>query len=137
MSEAPVDPEIQAFAQRVFDAARAGDTAMLEPLLQQGLPPNLANEKGDSLLMLAAYHGNADLVRLLAHHGADPSMSNDRGQSPLAGAAFKGYVDVVTALAEAGAALDAGEPGQTPLAMARMFNRDAVVERLLSLGARM
>ena len=40
-------------------------------------------------LMLAAYHGHADLVRLLIQHGADPNRLNDRGQSPLAGAVFK------------------------------------------------
>ena len=40
-------------------------------------------------LMLAAYHGHADLVKLLAEHGADPNRQNDRGQSPLAGAVFK------------------------------------------------
>lgn len=40
-------------------------------------------------LMLAAYHGHAELVELLLHHGADPNRINDRGQSPLAGAVFK------------------------------------------------
>lgn len=40
-------------------------------------------------LMLAAYHGHADLVKLLIDHGADPNRLNDRGQSPLAGAVFK------------------------------------------------
>lgn len=40
-------------------------------------------------LMLAAYHGHAELVKLLIEHGADPNRVNDRGQSPLAGAVFK------------------------------------------------
>lgn len=40
-------------------------------------------------LMLAAYHGHAELVGLLIQHGADPNRVNDRGQSPLAGAVFK------------------------------------------------
>lgn len=40
-------------------------------------------------LMLAAYHGHADLVKLLMEHGADPNRLNDRGQSPVAGAVFK------------------------------------------------
>jgi len=46
-------------------------------------------------LMLAAYHGHADLVKLLLSHGADPNSLNDRGQSPLAGAVFKGEQAVV------------------------------------------
>ena len=40
-------------------------------------------------LMLAAYHGHANLVKLLIQHGANPNRLNDRGQSPLAGAVFK------------------------------------------------
>lgn len=40
-------------------------------------------------LMLAAYHGHADLVKILIEHGADPNRLNDRGQSPVAGAVFK------------------------------------------------
>lgn len=43
----------------------------------------------ESQLMLAAYHGHAELVKLLIQHGADPNRLNDRGQSPLAGAVFK------------------------------------------------
>lgn len=46
-------------------------------------------------LMLAAYHGHAQLVKLLLDHGADPNSLNDRGQSPLAGAVFKLESDVV------------------------------------------
>lgn len=69
----------------------------------------MTNEKGDTLvrrypqtvhhidiaktntkkLMLAAYHGHAELVKVLLQHGADPNRLNDRGQSPLAGAVFK------------------------------------------------
>ena len=46
-------------------------------------------------LMLAAYHGHADLVRFLVQHGADPNRLNDRQQSPLAGAVFKKEDDVI------------------------------------------
>ena len=67
-----------------------GQARELGELLRMGLPPNLRNEKGDSLLMLASYHGHADTVRVLMEHGADPELANDRGQTPLAGAAFKG-----------------------------------------------
>ncbi|UKZ87402.1 uncharacterized protein TrAFT101_003207 [Trichoderma asperellum] len=84
-----LSPEVIAFAGRMYDAARAGDVAVFQQALPAGLPPNTTNEKGDTLLMLAAYHGHADLVKLLIEHGADPNRVNDRGQSPLAGAVFK------------------------------------------------
>lgn len=55
-----------------FDAARAGAIDVLESPLEAGLPPNLTNGRGDTLIMLAAYHGHADAVKLLLRHGADP-----------------------------------------------------------------
>ncbi|KAF5699586.1 ankyrin [Fusarium mundagurra] len=82
-------PEMIEFASRMYDAARKGDVATFEQALPAGLPPNLTNDKGDTLLMLAAYHGHAELVKVLIQHGADPNRLNDRGQSPLAGAVFK------------------------------------------------
>ncbi|KAL7619480.1 hypothetical protein AAE478_010019 [Parahypoxylon ruwenzoriense] len=88
-------PEAIEFAGRMYNAARAGDKEIFEQALPAGLPANLTNEKGDTLLMLAAYHGHADLVKLLIQHGADPNRINDRGQSPLAGAVFKNEDEVV------------------------------------------
>lgn len=61
-------------------------------------------------LMLAAYHGHAELVKLLMQHGASPNALNDRGQSPLAGAVFKGEDAVVEALLAGGADPDHGTP---------------------------
>ena len=55
-----------------------------------GVPADLTNDRGDSLVMLAAYHGHADAVRALLARGAEADRVNDRGQTPLAGAVFKG-----------------------------------------------
>ncbi len=45
-------PEIIAFASRMYDAARKGDTAVFEQALPAGLPPNMTNDKGDTLVCL-------------------------------------------------------------------------------------
>lgn len=143
-SELP--PEAIAFATRMYDAARSGQMDVFQQALPAGLPANMMNEKGDSLVsvpsflsstyciflpssmqlaklritswfwaylgpfcygmkdehiankkkvMLAAYHGHAQLVKLLIQHGADPNRVNDRGQTPLAGAVFKGEAEVI------------------------------------------
>lgn len=92
MTDSPrpeLDMETQEFVHQLFDLARQGNSQRLEQLLQQGLPPNLRNHKGDSLLMLASYHGHADTVRLLLAYKADPDLRNLAGQTPLAGAAFR------------------------------------------------
>ncbi|KAL7813168.1 ankyrin [Trichoderma aethiopicum] len=115
-------PELVAFASQMYDSARQGQIAVFEQALPAGLPPNLTNEKGDTLLMLAAYHGHADLVRLLIQHGADPNRLNDRGQSPLAGAVFKKEDAVIEALLEGGADPDYGSP--TAMECVSMFKQE-------------
>lgn len=124
MTEQPdaPDPALAGLAGRLFDMARAGDTASLAAYVDAGVPANLTNDAGDTLLMLAAYHGHADAVRALVARGADVDRCNDRGQSPIAGAVFKGEDDVVDALAEAGADPRAGHP--TAVDTATMFGRE-------------
>ena len=116
-------PEALALATKLFDFARAGDTPALSQYLSAGIPANLTNHKGDTLLMLAAYHGNAETVRVLIEKGADVNAINDRGQSPIAGAVFKGYDEVVKVLVEEGRAdVNAGQP--SAVQAAHMFKRD-------------
>jgi len=118
-------PEAIALASRFFDAARQGQMDMFEQALPHGLPANLTNDKGDTLvsgwlvftvssnlskLMLASYHGHAPLVSLLLKHGADPNRVNDRGQSILAGVVFKNEAEVIKLLLDGGADPEVGEP---------------------------
>ncbi|WP_217553325.1 ankyrin repeat domain-containing protein [Streptomyces sp. GbtcB6] len=125
MSEAP-DPEVVELATKIFDLARQGRTEALVTYLDAGVPANLTNDRGDSLVMLAAYHGHADAVRELLARGAEADRVNDRGQTPLAGAVFKGETEVVKALVEAGADPAAGTPSAVDTA--RMFGKAEVLE---------
>ena len=110
-----------ALAARLFDAARHGDAATLARYLDAGLPPDLTNSAGDSLLMLASYNGHPAIVRDLVGRGADVNKANDRGQTPLAGAVFKGHTSTAHLLYEAGADPDAGTPSARDAA--KMFER--------------
>ncbi len=134
MSDQPrqmTEEEAAEFAEQVFDVARKGDAAMLAALLSKGLPANLRNHKGDTLLMLASYHGHADAVRVLLEYQADPEIRNANGQSPIAGAAFKGDLAMVKLLIEGGAQVEgASADGRTALMMAAMFNRTAIPIRM-------
>jgi ankyrin repeat protein len=130
-SEEPAhDPEVLQLAARVFDFARHGDTDRLAAYIDAGVPVDLTNDRGDTLLMLAAYHGHADTVRALLQRGAEPDRANDRGQTPLAGAVFKGEQDVVSALVDGGADPAAGVP--SAIDTARMFGKN---ELLVLFGA--
>jgi hypothetical protein len=122
------DDAVVELATRLFGMARSGDTAQLAVYVEAGVDPNLANQKGDSLLMLAAYHGHAATVRALLERGADPNRPNDRGQTPLAGAVFKGETEVIRSLLDGGADPDAGQP--SAVATAQMFERADLVALL-------
>ena len=104
------EPEVVDFATKIFNLARGGDTAAVAAYVDAGVPVNLTNDSGDSLLMLAAYHGHPDTVRALLARGAEPGRPNDRGQTPLAGAVFKKEPEIVRALLDAGADPAAGQP---------------------------
>ncbi|MFE2106286.1 ankyrin repeat domain-containing protein [Kitasatospora sp. NPDC059463] len=126
MTDTP-DADVIALAGKLFDAARAGDTATLAAYVDAGAPADLTNDRGDTLLMLAAYHGHAATVGVLLERGADPNRANDRGQTPLAGAVFKGADDVLDALLAGGADPSAGTPSAVDTA--RMFGKEALVAR--------
>jgi uncharacterized protein len=119
--DSPPDRHLVEIAHACFDFARAGETARLRAYVEQGVPANLTDAVGNTLLMLAAYHGHADTVSALLTLGADSDRTNDRGQSPLSGAVFKGQDKVVRVLLAAGADPDVGTPNAR--ATAKMFDR--------------
>ncbi|AVH98491.1 MULTISPECIES: ankyrin repeat domain-containing protein [Streptomyces] len=130
MSETP-DPEVIELASKVFDLARTGDAEALAAYVDAGVPANLTNDRGDTLVMLAAYHGHPAAVSALLERGADADRANDRGQTPLAGAVFKGEAEVIRALLAGGANPEAGTPSAVDTA--RMFGKAELLELL---GAR-
>ncbi|WP_432063109.1 ankyrin repeat domain-containing protein [Streptomyces sp. S1] len=125
MSETP-DPEVIELASKVFGLARTGDAEALAAYVDAGVPANLTNDRGDSLVMLAAYHGHAAAVSALLERGADADRANDRGQTPLAGAVFKGQEDVIRALLAGGANPESGTPSAVDTA--RMFGKAELLE---------
>ncbi len=120
MTDEP-DERLVDLAHEMFDLARQGEGERLAAYVDAGVPADLTDASGNTLLMLAAYHGHAATVALLVARGADADRVNDRGQSPLAGAVFKDEQDVVRTLVEAGADPDAGTPSAR--ATAAMFGR--------------
>ncbi|MFD9305878.1 ankyrin repeat domain-containing protein [Streptomyces sp. NPDC060048] len=120
------DEDVIELATKIFDLARQGETATLAAYLDAGVPANLTNDRGDTLVMLAAYHGHADAVTALLARGAEADRANDRGQTPLAGAVFKGEEAVIRALLAGGADPSAGTPSAVDTA--RMFAKADLLE---------
>lgn len=121
--EGASDPEgdLRLEPQQIFDLARQGADVLLD-LVDAGLPVEMTDHSDNTLLMLAAYHGHADLTAGLAERGADVNRLNGKNQAPLAGAVFKGEAEVVRVLIEHGADVDAGTPSAR--ATAQMFGRE-------------
>lgn len=119
MTEGLSDDEL-AFLQASFDLARDGNTEELSVQIDAGLPVNLTNGSGDSLLILAAYHNHPDTVRALLDRGADTARVNDRGQTALAAAVFRQSPSSVAALLDAGADADLG--ARSAVAIAAFFD---------------
>ncbi|MFG1777947.1 ankyrin repeat domain-containing protein [Micromonospora sp. NPDC049048] len=119
MSE-ELDAETLAFAHRMFDLARDGATAELADYVDAGLPVDLTNDKGDTLLLLAAYHARPETVAALLARGADHTRANDRGQTALAAATFRSSTEAVRALLAAGADPHHGSP--SAVETARFFD---------------
>ncbi len=118
MTEALTEDEL-AVLREMFDLARGGATEQLAAAVDAGIPVNLTNEAGDTLLILAAYHDHPDTVRALLERGADTARVNDRGQTALGAAVFRRSERAVTDLLAAGA--DPALGPRSALDIARFF----------------
>lgn len=125
---APLRDDEIAFLLEIVDLARQGQTEQLADAVDRGVPVNLTNGSGDSLLMLAAYHGHPATVRMLLARGADTERINDRGQTALGAAVFRQSADIVRDLLAAGADPDGG--GRSAREFAEFFRLDAMGQLL-------
>lgn len=89
----------------IIDAVKEGKIAKVEEYLKNNGDPNLKNRIGDSLIMLATYHGYPAIVEDLIKAGADVNDKNDR--YTVLDLAFYQYLDsdtdTIGLLLEAGA----------------------------------
>ena len=125
------DTTLDAGTTPFMRAARSGDAAAMQLLLQNGADPKLATKDGSTALMFAAGVGYRDkntrgtenealdAVKLCLAQGMDINQANSKGETPLHGAALRGSDLLVQFLVDHGAALDAKmKQGFTPLDVA-------------------
>ncbi|HLZ91112.1 MAG TPA: ankyrin repeat domain-containing protein [Candidatus Acidoferrum sp.] len=115
--------------KKLVEAIRAGDESALEALLNA--EPQLlyfTTPNGSSVLLLAAYYGQAKLAEVFLRHGAQPNIFE---------ASALGHLETVQKLADADRTLvNAFAPdGFYPLGLAAFFGHQAVFEFLLRHGA--
>jgi len=137
---APVKTSAQAVAAQtapeiLLRAARAGDTAAIDKLLQQ-LPVDVTDDYGRTPLMLAAEANQPEALARLLGHGADVAHADRNGDTALLLAVRANSPACVDLLTAAGAGVNqASSSGVTPLMVAARAGSAGIADQLLRAGA--
>jgi uncharacterized protein len=121
----------------LIEAAKAGDAAECERLLDQGVDHSVQDRNGRTPLMWAAWDGHRDAVDVLIRRGADVHARDDDGYTAFLIAVCSPDLSTVRSLLLAGSDLEAvaGEGRWTPLLFAVWNRRKDNVELLINAGA--
>lgn len=137
-----LSPERQALAEALFAAVEKGDAEKVENLIKKGAPLNIKNDRGQTLLSIAAWKGHLKVVHVLLNtlegHTTVNQASQD-GSTPLFMAALGGHLVVLERLlatAEGRATVNqADQNGDTPLLIAAWKGHLDIGTALLRHGA--
>jgi beta-lactamase regulating signal transducer with metallopeptidase domain len=147
-SGADVNAAIDGDGSPLIVASGAGEIRAVTLLLDRGADVNLAVEGDGNPIIAAAAEGHVDIVKLLLNRGANIDLSVPGDENALIQASGSGHLNVVKLLVTHGANLNmrvwaelnyggqrTGE-WRTPLSEARKGRQTAVIEFLISAGAR-
>ena len=92
-----------ATATELHQAARDGDIAKIERLLNAGADPDARDERNRTPLHEVAFLGQTDAIIALINGGANPNARDKDGYTPLHATLFFGHADAITTLIDRGA----------------------------------
>jgi ankyrin repeat protein len=124
----------------LLEAAKAGDAAEVEKLLEQGADVNAKGKYGMTALMVAVEGGHTETVKALIDAGADVNAKNIDGWTAwtaLMWAVMEGHTEIVKVLIESGAEVNAREniTDETALIKAASGGHAEMVKVLMDAGA--
>ncbi len=120
---------------RLADAARAGDRAALEDLLQAGVAVDTPEPDGTTALHWAVYRDDVEMVTRLIAAAADVNRANRYGATPLSLACVNANPAIVNNLLRFGASPNLPAAGEPPLLTCARAGKVETVELLLTHGA--
>ncbi len=118
-----------------------GDTQSLHKMRKEGLPVDTTNEKGTSLLMLAAFNGDLSQMKSLIAAGADINQRNKKNMlmmynSPLDYAAYGNQKQAVDLLLAQGVDINQKDPsGMSPVYKCGLYKNYKMLYYLVEKGA--
>ena len=127
--------EVEKIKNYLLRAAKEGDTKIVSAIIDNRFDLNVADSKGYTPLILAAYHGHKEVVDLLLQSGANPCQKDKRGNTALMGAIFKGEIKIGRRLIAANCKDEPNNVGQTPAMYAALFQRLEFLALLKESGA--
>jgi len=123
----------------IHDAARAGDLAKVESLVQAdpSVVSSIDEKYGQTPLHVAAFNDHKGVVEYLLAHKADVNAKSKNGSTPLHLAAAKGNKEIVELLLAHNAQIDAlDNEGWSPLHSAINWNQKEVADLLTAKGGK-
>ena len=119
----------------IFDSIQSGNIPGVKEFLDAGVPVNLTDEEGWSLLHHAAACDQVEVIRLLQENGCYIDAVDSNGRTALHYAAANGFVESARALIEMGSDVNAlDNEHTTPLQWAVMSEQYAVMKALIEHG---
>lgn len=118
-----------------------GDTLSLHTMRKEGLPVDTTNEKGTSLLMLAAFNGDLSQMKYLIAAGADINQRNKKNllmmyNSPLDYAVYGKQKQAVDLLLAQGVDINQRDPsGMSPVQKCGLYKNYQMLYYLVEKGA--
>jgi len=120
----------------LVSAAKQGDRAAVQSLLNGPAKQNVAGAEGGAALIWAASRNDLEMVDMLLAAGADAKAANEYGATALYAAAGNDDPAMALKLLAAGANPNMGlGSGETPLMLASREGHTATVHALLEAGA--